>query len=368
MPSFYAVTTPGLEPVTARELADLGVDGQIEPGGVRFEAPLADGAALAAVLRTPGRLLLELQHAPARSLDGLAQLVRGIDWAPLLPRHAAVEVAVSARKSRLRFKDAVAKKVGHAIADVVGRPHEGRGTTAQRVQVRLDEDVATISLDAGGELLHRRGWRLATAKAPLRENLAAAMLVMAGFDGDEALVDPFCGAGTLPIEAARMAAGLPPGQDRAYGFQAWPALAGWRPDRVPPRGGPMPLVLGADRDPGAIRASIDNATRARVTVDWRQLDVRELEPPAPTGLVVANPPYGVRVGKGGAGGHPRAANPAGGAYAAFGQVLRERFGGWRALFLAPDPSLARKVHREAAQLTSFSNGGIRVGVWVIELS
>lgn len=359
MPTFHAVATPGLEPVTQRELADLGLAGQVVPGGVVFETDLARGAVLAARLRTPGRLLLEVARGQARSLEQLAQVVRKVDWSPYLVRGCPVEVAATTRASRLRFREAVEKKVGFAISDAVGRPlHGHRAPPTQRVQVRLVEDQLTLSLDCGGELLHRRGWRQATAKAPLRENLAAALLLMAGYSGDEALVDPMCGAGTLPIEAARIALGLPPGVDRRYAFEAWPALAKVRLPAARP--GPLPCpILGADRDPGAIRASTENAERARVPVEWRHVEVGLLEPPTPTGLVVCNPPYGVRVGT--------SPESAGGAMVALGRALRERFGGWRALWLAPSPELARKVHRAAEQLTRFDNGGIKVGVWVVEL-
>ncbi len=360
MATFFAVATPGLEPACARELSLLGLDGSIVAGGVRFDADLANAPRLVRSLRTPARLLVEVAAGPARSLDALSQLVAGVDWRPLMAPGVRADVAVSSKRSRLRFKERVAGKVEQVLRREVGRA--ARGRDVQRVQVRILDDVATISVDAGGELLHRRGWRLATAKAPLRENLAATLLVMAGWEGDEALVDPCCGAGTIPIEAARMARALPAGVDRRYACDAWPAAGRYRPP--PPRPLQVPIV-GVDRDPGAIRAATDNAERAGVDVDWRRLDLRELEPPAPTGLVVANPPYGVRVG---AGAHKRGAHPAGGFYAALGRTLRERFRGWRALFLAPEPALAHKVHRDAACLTRFKNGGISVGVWVIELS
>jgi len=364
MAHFYAVVTPGLEPVTARELAAAGHPGPVgtvQPGGVAFEAPLAEGAALAAALRSPARLLVEVVSGPARSLDELAALTRRGAWQDFLRPGEQVEIAASARQSRLHFVDAVKKKVARAIFDTVGHPLQW-AEPSQRVQIRLDRDQATISVDAGGELLHRRGWRLATAKAPLRENLAAAMLLAAGWTSEEALVDPFCGAGTLPIEAARLARGLPPGVDRSYAFQSWPALG--RPStqpstqpRAPSPGLPVRLpILGSDRDAGAIRASTENAARAGVEVDWRRVDIRELLPPAPQGLVVANPPYGERVG--GAEG--------GAAYTALGQLLRGPFAGWRALFLAPSETLARRVDRRVQAMTRFRNGGIPVGIWVLE--
>ena len=355
MPLFTAIATPGLEPVTARELAGLGVEARIEPGGVLFEGP-ATLASLAARLWTPSRLLLQIAQGRTVTLEQLAALVRGGDWRAVLSPGDAVEVTATAHHSRLHIRNAIERKVKHAVQDVVGRPREQGGAT-QRVSVRLDEDVATISVDSGGELLHRRGWRLATAKAPLRENLAAAMLLAAGWEHDEPLLDPFCGAGTLPIEAARMAMGLPPGQGRSYGFQDWPSLGDRRQTPLAHERRPLRVpIVGADRDPGAIRASTENAARALVPVDWRHVELSRLEAPAPVGLVATNPPYGQRVG----------GEDAGGAYALLGRALRGPLAGWRAIFLAPHADLARKVDREAQRLTVFANGGIKVGLWAVE--
>ncbi|MCB9777130.1 MAG: hypothetical protein H6742_01035 [Alphaproteobacteria bacterium] len=359
MPTFLAAIAPGLEPVVQRELADHGIRSHAEPGQVRCELTLQQGAPLAAVLRTPGRWQVEVARGPARSLEQLAVLVRRVDWSPFLRPGDAVTVKATTQRSRLRFADAIEKKTALAVRDATSRARN-RGGASVPVRVHIADDEAVLSVDCGGELLHRRGWRQATAKAPIRENLAAALLVMAGWNGDEALVDPFCGAGTLPIEAVRLARGLPPGVGRDYAFTTFPAV---RHKESRAHGQPLLVpIVGSDRNPGAVAAASDNAARARVRVDWRQLDVADIEPPAPTGLVISNPPYGVRVGERD-GGHADMA----GIYASFGRVLRERFEGWRALFLAPHERLALRVHRDAAQLTAFKNGGIRVGVWAVEL-
>jgi putative N6-adenine-specific DNA methylase len=355
MPSWFAVATPGLEPVVARELDAMGISGEVVVGGVQFQASLAEGARLSAAVRTPARIVLRVAEGTARSLQGLADLIRTVDWSGYLMAGAEVDVTVSTRASRLSRRDVIATKARNAIRDATrGFKRRRPPRIPQRLQVRIDSDHVTLSLDAGGELLHRRGWRQSAGKAPLRENLAAAMLMAAGWSGDEALVDPFCGSGTLPIEAALLAAGRAPWSGRSFAWEEWPALEGIRPSRD--GGQPVRVpIIGSDREPRAIQCCLENAERARVTVDWRVLDVSEVQAPAQLGLVATNPPYGARLGQ-----------RVRGVYHHFGRTLQDRFEGWRVIFLAPNDRLAGAVHPEVTRLTTFSNGGLRVGVFVIE--
>ena len=360
MPLWFAVATPGLEPVTARELSTCPVtDLRVVTGGVEFEAPLEVGAELATLLRTPARLRLRLVRGPAHTLRDLARLLESVDWSLYLHGDTPVQVEVAVHRSRMARRDIVEKKADVVLRDVRRRLPVLRGRppgAAQRLLIRLEDDIAEVSLDAGGELLHRRGWRQDATRAPLRENLAAAILVAAGWDGTEALVDPFCGSGTLPIEAALLASERAPWAGRSFAWESWPALSARRAHR--PRGGPVSVpIVGADHDERAIAASTENARRAGVEalVSWQLVDVSDLAPPAPSGLVVANPPYGQRLGQ-----------RVRGVYVRFGQVLRARFGGWRVAFLAPNDRLAAATHTDAVRLTSFRNGGLSVGLFVIE--
>ena len=359
MHRWTALAHPGLEPVVAHELSRHGVTGRVEPGAVTFPAPLATGVTLAHTLHTPDRLLLQVTTGAAASYEQLAQLVRRAPWSPLLTRFSNVDVHTSAAGSHLRHRDALTRKVALAIQDVQRglQPDRRRGRNkapGQRIHVRIRDDVATVSIDAGGEHLHRRGWRRAQGKAPLRENLAASLLELAGWQSDEALVDPMCGSGTILIEAALKTRSGGPFPDRQLASTVWPGLGRWSRPRPLPRSHTAPL-LGSDRAHEAVLAAEANARRAGVDVDWLQLDLTELEPPAATGLLVTNPPYGKRLGRN-----------VGGVYASLGRLLRGPFSGWRALFLAPDPGLARKVDRRAAALTTFQNGGVRVGVYAVD--
>lgn len=357
MERWCAVAPPGLEAVVARELATLGVETVIEPGLVRFFATREAGAQLAYRLRTPARLLVELATAPARTSPQLTALIGQIDWAGWLPGGVEVVVEASAKGSHLCREDAVVASVTAALTPRLRALLPGRRPpqAVQRVAIRLVSNVATVSLDAGGaELLHIRGWRAAQGKAPLRENLAAAVLIAGGYAGDEALVDPFCGAGTLAIEAALMADGRGPFVGRRLACGDWLGV-GRGPKGTPPSA-QRPPIVAADRDGKAVAMALENAERAGVALDLRCVDVSALEPPAPTGLVVANPPYGHRLGQ-----------QVDGVYVAFGRALRERFTGWRVAFLAPDERLAQKVDSRAQRLTVFPNGGLRVGLYALSI-
>lgn len=362
MPTWFAVIPPGLEAALVRELESLGLTAKGVPGGARFEATLEQGARLAATLRTPTSLLLELARFHAPTLEQLAARVRELDWRPYLDGTTPVKVESSLLESRLKVRDSVDSKVENAIRDALRGPRlpsmrgGGRPAEPQKVRVRVEADEALISLDAGGELLHFRGWREESVSAPIRENLAAALLFAAGWEFDEPLLDPFCGSGTVLVEAALLAAGRPPWTRRRFSWQGWPALSRLSPPD-PGRGKPASVqIFGADKDSRALGIATENARRARVELRFIQSDIAQLEAPAEAGLIVTNPPYGERLGQ-----------RVDGVYAAFGRTLKERFSGWRVLFLAPGEGLARKVSPRCERLTSFSNGGIRVGVWVLEL-
>jgi putative N6-adenine-specific DNA methylase len=360
LPDWIATAHPGLEPVIARELSDHVHRGPIEPGAVPFTATLASGAALARRLHTPGRLQVQVTSGRVSTYGELAALVRRADWSPFLGRHTEVDVRVSSRESRLHHKDAIEKKVSYALRDAARKlppgPRKGGhrgGRLHQRLHVRLLGDIATLSMDAGGELLHRRGWRQAQGKASLRENLASALLVLAGWEPDEPLLDPFCGAGTIPIEAALMARGQGPFVGRRLACEDWPSVT--QPPSRRPASAVTVQISGFDKEPTAMDQSNENARRASVSIDFRLFDVAHLEAPAPLGLIVTNPPYGQRLGV-----------DVGGVYAALGRALTGPLAGWRAVFLSPHASLARKVHPDAVRLTTFKNGGISVGVWAVE--
>jgi putative N6-adenine-specific DNA methylase len=237
----------------------------------------------------------------------------------------------------------------------------------QRILVRIFRDKVTISVDASGELLHRRGYRQAVGKAPLRETLAAAMLRASEWSADQPLIDPFCGSGTLCIEGAMIARNIPPGRHRTFSFERWPEVSAANVAAARARGeegisrAVLPPIWGSDRDAGAIRAAQENADRAGVAQDilFERKAISEVKAPSGSpGTLLTNPPYGVRVGE------ERGLRDL---YQRFADVLRNEFGGWRIGLLVPPRGLIEGLRIGHEWSLDTSNGGIRVGLAVATL-
>jgi putative N6-adenine-specific DNA methylase len=362
------VTAPGLEAFTARELEQIELTPSgLEPGGVAFEGTLSDLARANLWLRSAGRILLRLGSFHARALGELERKATLLPWREWLPAGTPVSVRATCKKSRLYHQKAVAERVVAAsgmppvgTVDVAeGEAEEAESPESQLIVVRIFRDECTISLDSSGALLHRRGYRLASAKAPLRENLAAGLLLASEWLPQQPLVDPFCGSGTIPIEAALLARQIPPGLKRDFAFRQWLGWdeRWWRKLSEAAREEILPhapaMIIGADRDAGAIEAAVANAERAGVAgdIEFRCAALSQLEPPAGQGALVSNPPYGVRVGE------PGALRDL---YARLGQVARERMSGWRLTLLFPAEPLERATGLGFRELFRSKNGGLAV--------
>ena len=367
--SIFAVAAPGLETITARELGILGIAGAAGAGGVSFTA--ARSALYRANLhsRTASRFLVRAGEFYAAAFSELRKKAAKVTWEEYLRPGQPVAIKVTCHKSKLYHSDAVAERVAGAIADRLGAPpvvqagsEEAETPLAQLVLVRLLRDQCTISLDSSGALLHQRGYRLASAKAPLRETLAAGMLLAAGWDNTAPLLDPFCGSGTIAIEAALLAGRLAPGRNRRFAFMDWPdydaelweqLLAAAQAEAE--QAGPPAIIQASDRDAGAVAAAQENAARAGVAgaIEITQRAVSAIAPPAGPGWVVTNPPYGVRLAE-----HGDLRN----LYAQFGNTLRARCPGWQVAFLSADPRLQRSTGLafDEARAVPLVNGGLRV--------
>jgi putative N6-adenine-specific DNA methylase len=371
--SWFAVTAPGTEEVAAAEvrLVPGAANVTVVHGGVEFQGPVDVGLMANLQLRIPTRLLLRLGQIRAREFGKLRHQLAHLPWEAFLDPGAPLRATIATTRCRLYHTGAIDEALRAAIDDRLGAAPGKAATaddTAPLVLLRGEGDVFTVSIDSSGQRLHRRGWRLESGEAPLRESLAAALLALAGWGPGEALLDPMCGAGTLPIEAASITLGHLPGGGRAFAFEGWPGLPAEARARFARRGQaaldgertpermttPVAApIVGSDADGAVVEVARRNAERARVAdqVVLRAQPLIEVEPPAPRGLLIANPPYGKRLGRAGE-------LPA--LYRQLGNVLRHRLPGWRAAVILPDPSLASAFRLPIASTHALAHGGLRV--------
>jgi putative N6-adenine-specific DNA methylase len=342
----FAPCAPGLEALLAGELVALGIrDVTALGGGVAFRATTRQLYVANLGLRTANRVLVRVAAFRADSFADFERGIERVDWDAYLAPDAGVRVRATSHASALFHTGAVEERVLDYL-----------GPGDQLVLVRLEHDRVTVSVDTSGEHLHRRGWRLATAKAPVRETLAAALLLACRWDGSVPLVDPLAGSGTIAVEAALLARRRAPGLGRSFAVQAWPSFepGTWASAVGAARAAerdPTVAVVATDRDAGAVRAARDNAERAGVAgdVEVRQAAVSDLALPAEPGWVVTNPPYGERVGAGRA------------LYGALGHAVATRGGApWRIGLLVADPALARATGLALTERLRTTNGGIPV--------
>ncbi|MEO5768132.1 MAG: THUMP domain-containing protein [Polyangia bacterium] len=408
---FFATCARGTEGALRREIASLRIAGaRGDMGGVWFEGPLEMGFAVCLRSRVAMRVLLEVARFGANDADGLYAGARTVDWKSWMT--ARTTLAVSADVSdvpALRHSGFAALKVKDAVVDALrdalgARPNVDVRNPDVAIRLHVQKSEARLFLDLAGEPLHRRGYRVAMTEAPLKENLAAAVLLLGRVDPTLPFVDPMCGSGTLAIEHALAARRIAPGLGRRFGFQRWPLaqseavratwdrlVAGARADILPQA--PAPIVC-AERFPDAVETARQNAAAAGVVRDltFDVADVRDSKPQWPAGNLVTNPPYGERLMGDPAGTSPAtAATPAtasihrppavrpdgqpawqpaerdayvqqlklAGLYRGMSEAF-ERFHGWGIVILSGNPMWAQEMRRRAAISHRLFNGALEV--------
>jgi 23S rRNA (guanine2069-N7)-methyltransferase / 23S rRNA (guanine2445-N2)-methyltransferase len=372
--NFFATAPAGLEELLAAELSSLGAaEVRASHGGVAFSGPLAAGYRTCLWSRLASRILLPLTTFPAPDPEALYAAAVAIPWEEHLTAEGTLAVDAVVAASAISHSRYAALKVKDAVVD---RFRELSGTRpsidTERPDLRLNlylfRDQATLAIDLSGESLHRRGYRIEGAAAPLKENLAAALLLRAGWPEIAAaggpLVDPLCGSGTLLLEGALLAADIAPGLSReSFGFLRWPGhdpvlwaeLLGEARERRAAGLEQLPPLFGCDADPAALRAAQGNAERLGLAgrISLRRSELAQLTNPAPdgpVGLVIANPPYGERLGE---------VAQLEGLYATLGERLREGFPGWKAAIFTGNPELGRAIGLRARRSHAFFNGPLK---------
>ncbi len=354
----FAVAPPGLEPALEAEAAGLGLSPRRVEGGVELEGPAGLHQEANLRLRTASRVLLRLGSFRAPDVGALTRGLAALELTRVWDGKEPPRLSVAAHGSRVPGSAVPAAAARAWGLSSVGRAGalEEEGTEGLTLLVRLEGQECTVSADTSDEPLHRRGYRQEVGRAPLRETLAAGILALAGYDGAQPLVDPMCGSGTFLIEGAWLSMRRAPGLERSFAFERFPGFdaAAWEARRARAEALPAPRapLYGYDINAGALGTARRNARRAGVTLALERRDVRTLEAPvAGPGLVVANPPYGKRVGEGGE--LPEL-------YRALGATIRRAFGGWRVALLVPDEAgLIRALGLPEARSLAVRNGGLR---------
>jgi len=366
-----AVCAPGLEQILRAEMADHGIaPGPTEiHGGVEFEGRLETGMTANLVLRTPSRVLVRVASFKGRAVEDVFRETAAIPWEAWIPCDCAVDLQPTIHSSRLESTTLLKT----TIQDAMNRHFQVEGLPpprfidvggAQKVLARLDEDRLTLSLDSSGDLLHRRGWRRKSVAAPIRESLAAAILLAAGYDGSLNLVDAMCGSGTFAIEAALIASSVAPAlsalEPRRFAFMDWPAFpaAAWnhmtgafsgKSDADPARS--RSIIIARDLDPIAIEAARANAASSTIAgqVAFEIADFFGAQPPFPSGMLVLNPPYGLRLDVD--------STPAS-LYRRIARTMQADWRGWRYAIVMPDAAMARQWSIPAERRLEFRHGGL----------
>ncbi len=370
--ALFATVALGVEELTAGELQRLGASEiQVVRGGVSFSGDRRTLYRSLLRLRTASRVLVQLGSFPCASPQELYDGIRALPWTELLTTAMTLAVDCTLRDSAITHSHFAALKAKDAIVDLLrdttgSRPNIETKAPDLRVNLHIAKNRATVSLDASGAPLDRRGWRLDRNDAPLRETLAAAIMLHTGWDGSVPLLDPMCGSGTLLLEGAAMALGQPAGGGREFGLMRWRDFDRrlWerllQEEQAAAASSLTVPVLGFDRDPKSIIACRENARRAGLeyAISFDRRPFEDTEPCGHQGVLVMNPPYGVRMGD---------KSELEGLYRKIGEVFKRRFTGWTAYLLAGDLELARLVGLKPARRFVLFNGPLECRLLKYEL-
>ena len=360
---FFAPCPRGLEGVLAGELGALGARNvkQVD-GGAGFSGEMTLCHAVNLESRVASRVLWRVAHAPYRSDGDLYTVARGILWKEWFDVGRSMRVNISAIRSPVKSLDFVTLRIKDAVCDSFReacgrRPDVNTESPDVRIHAFLTRDEVSLYLDTSGEALFKRGWRVAAGEAPLRENLAAGIVRLSGWQPGTPLLDPMCGSGTLLVEAAMIALDIAPGLGRPFGFEklknfdakAWRAMRERAKERCQPARALG--IQGSDKFGAVLDLTRSNLEAAGLSeaIVVKQVDVLESSPPAAGGIILMNPPYGERLDK---------REVLAQFYPQLGDVLKKRYAGWTAYILSTDLRLPNLIGLKATRRTPLFNGAL----------
>ena len=376
MPSFFCPCPRGMEAALAEELGEIAaasstmkVHNQV-PGGVHASGDLTDSYRINLHSRIASRVLMRMAHQSYNNENDIYDLTLAQPWEDWFGVDHTIRVDVTAVKSPLRSLEFTTLKIKDAICDRFRdqwnkRPSVNTREPDMRIVGFLDQRNFTIYLDTSGEALFKRGWREETGDAPLRENLAAGMLRVAGWKPGTVLFDPMCGSGTILVEAAQMVQGIPPGARRSFAFEKFNSFepGPWQDmkNAVKPNALPeQPTIFGSDISGDMVAMTRHNLKVAGIMfeVPLKKIEAQEVKPPTEQpGILLTNPPYGERIGVRGDSTVP-ADEMSVSFYSALGTTLKQRFAGWTVFLFTADLSLPKLLRLKEARKTPFFNGAL----------
>ena len=308
--TLIATAAMGLESIVAKEVKDLGYECKVENGKVIFEGDENAIARANMWLRTADRIKILVGEFKAYSFDELFENTKKLPWEDYLPEDAEFPVQGKSVKSKLYSVPDCQAIVKKSIVERLRKAYRRTSWLDEtgslfKIEVAIHKDVASITLDTSGRGLHKRGYRVGQGEAPLKETLAAALIQLTTWNADRPLVDPFCGSGTIPIEAALIGQNIAPGFNREFLAESWPMISGDVWDKVRMEAEDLanydqPLeILGTDIDHRMIEVSKENALEAGLgdLVKFKQMQVKDFTSELDYGVIIGNPPYGERLGE-----------------------------------------------------------------------
>ena len=371
--NFFVATSPGFEPVCLQELLKLKPDAGeacITPGGVEFEGRLNDCYLANLNLRSANRILMRIHNFKSSNFRKLEKKLLAIPWELYLHAGGLPKLHVTTKHCRLRHSGAIAERFRKSITRQLSRLESDQKTTKiasakQNIYVRGIDDCFTVSIDSSGDLLYKRGLKKHAGKAPLRETLAAAALLMAGYDANEPLLDPMCGSGTFSIEGALIAKHIPPGWFRDFAFKRWPSFRPktWNYMRHQAESQfvntEQARIFASDTDPDACQKLERCVHKYRMSdvvrvnsIDFFDLNPRELTDR--TGVICINPPYGRRLG---------GRNEAEKFFQTICKRLKQEYHGWNLVLFAPGRKLPGTIPFQTKSYPIL-HGGLKLALLI----
>ena len=370
--SLFITCPRGLESALSAELQAQGCsDIQPTDGGAACKATLAQVYRVNLHSRTASRVLLRLTKGSYRSEQDIYTLARNIKWADWFALEQTFKVKVEGKRAQVKSLDFVGLKIKDALCDAFRDIHDARPSVGKfhpdvRVHAFIDDKTVQIFIDTSGEALFKRGYRQDTGEAPLRENLAAGLLLLAGYDGSQPFQDPFCGSGTIAIEAAWIATRRAPGLMRRFGFEKLKNFDKAQWDKIR-REAEQQITFqtaapigGSDNDRSMIRAAIANAQAAEVhdIIRWETKDAQSVRPNGEGGIMISNPPYGVRLAE---------VQALQALYPQLGTWLKQYYAGWLIGMFTGDREMPKFMRLSPKRKVPLYNGNLDCRLFLLDM-